>query len=379
MFMKKIGIDARFCTAKATGIGRHVFELIKGIAEIDKNNEFHIFLNEEQYESFVCPGKNFYKHKTKSKHYSFSEQLGFWRQLESYKFDLMIFPHFNAPILYSRPFVVTIHDLTLHKFPGGKKRDIISKLAYRLLIHTVVRKAKHCFAVSENTKRDMMKYLKISSEKITVAYNGVSQRFSPIHDVDRLKKFRIKHQLPEKYILYTGVFRSHKNIERLIDAYAMCKKNHSEFQLSLVLAGPHDSASTDIPERIKRYGLEKDIFLTGFFPEEEMQELYSASTAYIFPSLYEGFGIPPIEAMQCEVPVACSNTSSLPEVCGDAVLYFDPYNTKEISEALFQISNDEKLRKDLVEKGKKQSQKFSWKDMVFKMYGVYKRLLNLIS
>lgn len=374
--MKKIGIDARFCTAKATGIGRHVFELIQGIAEIDKENEFHVFLNEEQYEAFICPGKNFYKYKTQAKHYSFAEQINFWRQLESHKFDLMVFPHFNAPLLYSRPFVVTIHDLTLHKFPGGKKRDIISKLAYRLLIHTVVRKAKHCFAVSENTKKDMMKYLKVPEEKVHVCYNGVSQRFSPIHDIKCLGKFRKKHQLPENYILYTGVFRSHKNIERLIDAYALCKEKYQKFQHSLVLAGPHDSASTNIPERIKRHGLEKDIFLTGFFPEEEMQELYSASTAYIFPSLYEGFGIPPIEAMQCEIPVACSNTSSLPEVCGDAVLYFDPYNTEEMSEALFKVISNKKLRKDLVEKGKKQSQKFSWKDMVEKMYRVYKNFLS---
>ena len=374
--MKTIGIDARFFSPKATGIGRHVYELVQGLAKLDTQNQYTIFLKPEEYETFELPGSNFQKEKTNAKHYSFAEQWTFLQQLNAHQFDLMVFPHFNAPIFYNRPFVVTIHDLTLHLFPGKKKADWISRLAYKFVIHQITRKAKHCFAVSENTKRDMIKYLNTPEEKITVTYNGVTQSFAPVREVGVLDAFRSKYNLPQKYFLYTGVSRSHKNIVGLLKAYALFLKNNPEADIFLVLAGPIDDTYSEVPDTIKELQLEDKVIRTGFFPEEDFAKLFSASVGYVFPTFYEGFGIPPLEAMQCGVPVASSNTSSLPEACGEAAIYFDPYDIEDIAKALEQLAFDENLRRGLIEKGYQQCQKFRWEEMVGKMYQVYQEILN---
>lgn len=376
--MKKIGIDARFFTSKATGIGRHVYELVQGLASLDQVNEYTIFLKPEAYEDFALPGPHFKKEKTTAKHYSFAEQWTLLRQLNKHQFDLMVFPHFNAPIYYNRPFVVTIHDLTLHLFPGKKKADFLSRFAYKYVINQVTKKAAHCFAVSENTKRDMMKYLKVPDSKITVTYNGVTPHFHPVRSQEVLKKFRSQYQLPEKYFLYTGVSRSHKNIVGLLKAYALFLKNNPTSDRALVLAGPIDATYSEVPEAIKSLNLETKVKRTGFFPEEDFSKLFSASQGYVFPSFYEGFGIPPLEAMQCGVPVAVSNTSSLPEACGEAAIYFDPYDIADMANALEKLAFDEGLRRSLIDKGYWQCQQFRWESMVGKMREVYGKVLGLV-
>lgn len=373
--MKKIGIDARFFTERATGVGRHVYELVQGLAKLDSINEYTIFLKPEEFETFQVPASNFKKELTTAKHYSVAEQWGFCKQLYAYHFDLMVFPQFNVPLLYFRPYVITVHDLTLHLFPGKKKTDFISRLAYKLIINIAVRKAKHCFAVSENTKKDMMKYLGISEEKITVTYNGVTKTFEPILDQNILQEFKAKQGLPDQYFLYTGVFRSHKNVVGLIEAYAEFLKKYPEFAIDLVLAGPPDKTYSEVPDTIQKLGLEKQVHILGILSTSELAKLVCGALAYVFPSFYEGFGIPPIEAMQCGVPVACSNTSSLPEVCGDAVEYFDPYSKNAIVSALETVAFNGEKRKILIERGFIQCEKFKWEDMVKKMFDVYKKVL----
>ena len=216
---KKIGIDARFFREKSTGIGRHVYELIMELSKIDNVNTYIIFLNKKSYKHFSLPGKNFKKELTQAPHYSFNEQWKFLHQLNKHDFDLTIFPHFNAPVLYNKPFVVTIHDLTLHFFPGQKKTSFLSIAAYKIIINRISKKAKHCFAVSQNTKKDMIKHLHIPQEKITVTYNGISSHFQRITNNQIRTNFQKKYQLPKQFFLYTGVCKSHKNIARLIEAY----------------------------------------------------------------------------------------------------------------------------------------------------------------
>ncbi len=374
--MKKIGIDARFFNEKATGIGRHVYELIQHLAKLDLHNEYTIFLLPEAFDAFELPGKNFKKEKTEAPHYSFAEQWGFLRQLNKYDFDLMVFPHFNAPIFYNRPFVVTIHDLTLHFYPGKKKSDIFSRLAYRLVINTVTRRAAHCFAVSANTKKDMIEILKIPKEKITVAYNGVTQTFKPIKNKEKFKKLQMTYHLPEHYFLYTGVLREHKNLEGLFRGYAQFLEKYPENNTDLVLTGPTPADQTELPKLAQELGISDRVHFHGFFPKGDLATLISNTVAYVFPSFYEGFGLPPLEAMQCEVPVAVSKTSSLPEVCGNAAVYFDPTNVNSIGRALESISFDEDLRKKLLEKGRIQCQRFKWEDMAKTMHIEYQRILS---
>jgi len=223
----------------------------------------------------------------------------------------------------------------------------------------------------------MTKFLKTPEEKITVTYNGINKMFEPIRDEKVLSNFKKKYNLPEQYFLYTGVFRSHKNILGLIRAYAQFLKQNPNSSVHLVLAGPPDSPRVyyEVPELIKELNLEDKIQIQGIFPKDEIVKLISGAKAYVFPSFYEGFGIPPIEAMQCGVPVACSNTSSLPEVYGDAAIEFDPYLESEIVKALEDVL-DENITSKLIEKGFKQSVKFKWEDMVKKMFGVYEGILE---
>ncbi len=373
---KKIGIDARFCTDHSTGVGRHVEELIKNLAKLDKDTQYVCFMKPEIAKNFKIPGKNFKIEPTYSPHYSVSEQFSFLRQINYHNFDLMVFPQFNLPIFYRGKYVVTIHDLTLHLFPGKKKTDIFSRLAYKFIINRAVTKAKHIFAVSQNTKKDLIRILKVDQKKISVTYNGVSRIFKPIKAEDVKQKFRKKYKISTKYFLYTGVLRTHKNVLGLINTYAKFQEKHGDKQIDLVLTGPKDQIYwNEIKNLIKKLNLEQNIHHLGLVPHEEMNLLFGSSFAYIFPSFYEGFGIPPIEAMGCDIPVACSDTSSLPEACGDAALYFDPYDQNSMIEAFEQISFNKILRKDLVKKGQTQCQKFSWKKMTEQMLTVYKRII----
>jgi glycosyltransferase involved in cell wall biosynthesis len=374
--MYKIGIDARFYSPKATGIGRHVSELIAHLAHLDAQNQYTIFLNEKNFEAFHPPGKNFSAEKTTAPHYSWHEQTLFLRQIQRHAFDLMVFPQFNVPYFYRGKYTVTIHDLTIHFYPG-KKANRLKHFLYKKIIQNAAKKSTHIFAVSENTKKDIIEHLGTPSEKISVTHNGVSSQFQPEKDIEKLKKFRKKHQLPEKYFLYTGVMRCHKNILGLVRAYAAFLSQNPPERIDLVLAGPKDPLYTpEIESEIKKLKISDRVHLTGFFPESEFQNLFTASHAFIFPSFYEGFGIPPLEAMQCDIPVACADTSSLPEICGSAALFFDPHDKTSIVHALQKIAFDPTLRRQLIVKGRSQWKKFSWDRMSQQMWGEYKTILN---
>lgn len=374
--MKKIGIDARFCTDQSTGIGRHVEELIKNLARLDKETQYVCFMKPEIAEKFQIPGPNFTIEKTSAPHYSLNEQIFFLRQINRHDFDLMVFPQFNLPIFYRKKYVVTIHDLTLHFFPGKKKTGFLARLAYKIIIRQAVKKAQHIFAVSENTRTDLMDVLHADPAKISVTYNGISKIFEPILTEKKKADFRKKYKIPERYFLYTGVLRTHKNVLGLIRAYADFLELYPDTKIGLVLTGPKDPAYWgEVKSLIKTLKLTKRIQHLGLIPHEEMNLLFGSSWAYIFPSFYEGFGIPPIESMQCDIPVASSNTSSLPEACGKAALYFDPYDEDSIVLAMAKIAFDEKLRKDLIGKGRLQCQKFSWEKMTKEMWAVYKRVM----
>jgi glycosyltransferase involved in cell wall biosynthesis len=363
--MKQIGFDARFYSPTATGIGRHVSEVIDRLSQLDHKNQYAIFLSEKNYAKNAAQikalGKNFTPQKTTAPHYSFAEQTTFLNQLNKHHFDLVIFPQFNVPYFYRRPYIVTIHDLTIHKFPG-KKSNPLKHFLYKKIIKNAAQKSQKILAVSANTKKDIIKILTIAPQKIDIVYNGISPQFRPEKNPEILTNFRKKYQLPETYLLYTGVMRSHKNILGLVRAYAKFTKKFPKKNKipHLVIAGPKDDLYFPEIEKLAHHlKINSFVKFTGFFPEEDFATLFSAATAFVFPSFYEGFGIPPLEAMSVDLPVVCSNTSSLPEACGDAVLYFDPQDTEAMAKKMSEIL-DEKIRKDLIIKGQKQWKKFSW-------------------
>lgn len=368
----RIGIDARMYSPQFTGIGRYVYELTRHLFEIDSTNEYVLFMNQPQYTAFRPPHSRIKKILVNAKHYSLAEQLRFCRLLYREHLDLMHFTHFNAPILYCRPSVVTIHDLTLSFFPGKKMTQWHHRLAYNTVIRSSVHHARHIIAVSENTKKDLVHLLGVNSKKISVIYEGVAEEFKRLKPSDpSLKQLHEDYSLKHGFILYTGVWRNHKNLVNLIRAFGLLCKNPS-FKGKLVITGKEDPFYPEVKFTLAALGLQKRVLLTGLVSEKMLIALYNAATVYCLPSLYEGFGLSPLEAMACGTPVVASQTSCIPEVCGqDNAIFFDPKSPQAIANALQNIWDDPEIQKRLIENGLRHVKRFSWRAMAETTKKVY--------
>ncbi|MBI5421981.1 glycosyltransferase family 4 protein [Candidatus Peregrinibacteria bacterium] len=371
----RIGIDARMYGSGFTGIGRYTYELIHNLAQLDRSNDYVIFLRKEAFDGFVPPSPRFQKVLADFPHYSLAEQTRFLSVLNREHLDLMHFCHFNAPVLYRHPFVVTLHDLTLSFFPGKKMTHWIQRVAYHIVLRLVTRHAQQIIAVSGHTKKDLQTLLGIPDEKVTVIFNGVNPDFSTPSSVDP-KALRTQFGLAKPYFLYTGVWRDHKNIVGLLKAFDALNRE-SDHHYQLVITGRPNPNYPEIPETVKALRLENEVRLTGLVGDEELKALYQQALAYVFPSFYEGFGFPPLEAMLCGIPVAASNTSSIPEICGQGnAVFFDPYDIEAMTTAMRTVATDQALRKDLVERGFKHALRFKWEAMASSVLDVYNGILK---
>lgn len=370
----RIGIDARMFSSEFTGIGRYVYELVENLANIDKKNSYVIFMNKEEFEKFEPRSKRIEKVLVNAKHYSLAEQIGFWRTLKKANLDLMHFTHFNAPILYKKPSVVTIHDLTLSFYPGKKMNSWYHKLAYNLVLKNAVKNAKKIIAVSENTKADLVEMLKTGPGKVTVIYEGVNENFTPKENRGENEEILKKYGITKDFLLYTGVWRGHKNLVNLIKAFSFLKQEEAGFEAQLVITGNEDPYYPEVKRTVVELGLEHDVIFPGMVPEDELVSLYQSAKLYVFPSLYEGFGLPPLEAMRCGTPVVASKTACIPEICGDNALFFDPYDITDMANVIRRVWIDESLQKELREYGLRHSLKFSWEKMAEKTLELYESI-----
>lgn len=370
----RIGIDARMYSSGFTGIGRYVYELVEHLTSMDKKNEYVLFMNEPEYSAYQPRSKRVSKVLVNARHYSVAEQTKFLWKLWRAKLDLMHFTHFNAPILYRGKSVVTIHDLTLSLYPGKKMNSGFRRWAYNRTLRSTVNKASRIIAVSGNTKKDLMEMLNTESSKIEVIYLGVSEHFGPRADQEVNEELRKKYSIARDFVLYTGVWRSHKNVVNLIKAFSYLQENEG-FDPQLVITGKEDPFYPEIKRTVKELGLEQDVVFTGLVPEDELVSLYQEARVYAFPSLYEGFGLPPLEAMRCGTPVVASRCACIPEICGeDNALFFDAYDPEDIANTLRKLWLNEELRKELRERGLRHSRKFKWENMAEKILAIYLEL-----
>jgi len=352
----KIGIDARMFSDAFTGIGRYNFELTKRFFALKPDIEWVLFLNEPEFSQFDFP-RNVKKVCVNAPHYSLAEQTKFLLLLHKEKCDLIWFTHFNRPLFYFKPCVVTIHDTTLSFYPGKKMGQWWRKLAYKLVITMAVHMARTVITVSKNTRNDVIKLFHISSQKVISVWNGLSTDFYQCTEAEH-GEVKAKFQLPKEFLLYTGVWREHKNLVRLLQAFDIVKKSYPDVQL--VITGKRDPHYPEVLETVRTLGLSESVRFVGLVKFSDLQKLYSAATAYVFPSLYEGFGLPPLESMAAGTPVIASNSSAIPEVCGDATEYFDPENVEEMAEKISFVLKNDSRRKELIEKGFKRIKEFSW-------------------
>lgn len=356
----KIAIDARMI--QMSGIGTYIKTLMG-------NGIYQIALGEK--EDIVACDSDVEVVDFSDRIYSISEQFHFpFKTLRKNNVDLLHVPHYNIPILYRGRLAVTIHDLIHLVLP----EFLPNKMAYmyaKVVIGIAVRKADVIFTVSENSKKDLMRFFKVREDKIVVTYNAVDKKF--IHkDKGSVEYLLDKYGIPvgKKVIMYVGNLKPHKNLSRLLRAYSDMKDRENS---CLVLVGKAFE-SEDLTPEIDALGLGKDVIRTGIVVNEELVDFYNLADLFVFPSLYEGFGIPPLEAMACGTPVVCSNNSSLPEVVGDAAYTFDPYDEKAICEAMTRVLNDEELSSELVKRGYERVRLFGESDIVEKTRTAFERI-----
>ncbi len=352
---KKIVIDGRMWGAGFTGIGNYIREIAPRLFTILPDYEFVVFSSAET-QTELARFPNVSVKIASQKIYSIGEQTSFWWQIRKEKADLYWFPHFNVPLLFGRPFVVTIHDLTILRFPGKKMRRSWHRSGYRHVLNHALSKAEKIIAISEFTKSEILAFTpQCEKEKISVIHNGVDlERFAKVKQY-QVAEWRKRFVAP--IFLVSGVWREHKNIPNAIRAFDMYRKYGGKG--SLVITGKPDPYYPEVEQLARQSRYADDIHLLGFVPDAEIPPLTQAANALIFPSLAEGFGLPALEAMAAGTPVTASNSSSLPEVCGEAALFFDPQNAEDIALKMVDIC-ESSVRKNLIIKGKKHVQNFSW-------------------
>lgn len=370
----RIGIDARLYSE--SGVGRYLRNLISSLQKSDLENEYFIFLRAKDYQLFK-ESENFKKVLADIHWYGIKEQIELPKILNTYKLDLMHFPHFNVPLFYKGKFIVTIHDLIHQKFHMNRvttRNPFIYKLkrvGYSLVFRNAVIKSEKIITVSEYVKEELLGKWKVKQDKIFVTPEAVDEGLASISkniSNDKSQQILKKLNVVKPYIFYVGNAHPHKNIEQLIKVFLSLRREYQ--YLKLVLAGPDHY----FWQRIKKEFIHKDIIYTGFLNEEELVVLYKNSQLFVMPSLEEGFGIPLLEAMSLKVPVVSSDAGSLKEVGGDAVLYFNPKDKEDMKRKIMDGLNNQSLRKQLIEKGEKRGKDFSWNKMAKQTLGLYKSL-----
>lgn len=365
--MKKIVIDAR---GLRTSSGRYVERLIEHLQEVDTDlsHRYVILLSPKDMDGWAPKSKRFTKVACRYKDFSFGEQLGLAWQLYKLNANLVHFPMAQQPILYQRAVVTTIQDLTTLRFDNPAKNRWVFKvkqLVYHWVVLIVAKKSRAIFAISEYTKGDVARYTNTNSRKITVTLEAGDSVTDPPEVVPEL--------VDKQFIMYVGRPTPHKNLPRLIEAYTQLKQKHPN--LHLVLAGKQDANYKRIARDVRQRGIE-DVIFTGFIPDGQLRWLFENCAAYVFPSLSEGFGLPGLEAMANGAPVVSSNATSLPEVQGDAAHYFNPEDVDDMARAINAVLTKPELRAKLIDLGKKQVAKFSWKRMAEQTLAVYKEVLK---
>lgn len=379
-----IVIDARFYGRLGKGLGRYTEKLIAYLERIDRHNRYTVLLRRENFDDYVPGSERFTKALADYQWYSWEEQWRLPRHLASLRPDLVHFPHFNVPVLYRGRFVVTIHDLILLHYPTrrgstlGPLRYAFKYAAYRQVIRSAVRRAARILTVSRFTENDIRRHYRVSPPgKIAVTYEA-AEAFCGWNHPDEEAAFFARVGLAaasgeagprgilEPYLLYVGNAYPHKNLDRLVRAAA----REAARGLRLVLVGKPDHFYRAL-RRIADAHQAANVLFVGEVSDQELAMLYRYARGYVFPSLYEGFGLPPLEASLYGVPVAAARTPALTEILGGAALYFDPADEDSLQGALATIWEEAPLRERLGALGREHAARYSWERMARETLQVY--------
>jgi glycosyltransferase involved in cell wall biosynthesis len=341
----RIGIDCREIKYPITGTARFLLTFFEGLSMVEENKELELILIGNQLTNFKLLPSFYNKYEkvvTRESITFYFDQVLFDKVAKEKKIDLLFSPYYKISLISTIPAIITIHDIIYILFA----RNFIQKSIYKFLTKLYAERATKILCVSEHTRNDVVKHLHVEKDKIYVIYEGISRNFYKREDTE-VEKIMRKYKIQRRYILYVGNFNPHKNVSRLILAYNILPERIKE-EYQLVIAGGDIRRVMGL---IKQLNIEKQISILNHIPEEDLPLLYSGAELFVFPSLYEGFGLPPLEAMSCECPVVSSNASCMPEVLGDACVYFNPYDVEEIAGKIELVLENSSLREELKNKG----------------------------
>ncbi len=369
----RIGIDGRYIQDHFPGIGRYTYNLVWSLAEVAPKDSFLVLHNPKMPNSrhdltALASYPNVELIRVELSTFCLGEQWRLPPVVRRLGLDLFHSPYYIKPYLLPCPSVVTIYDLIPRLYP--QYIPLWARIVFEMAIRVATATARLLISVSQSAKEDLVRLLGLPPSKVWVTPLGVDERFNPVNE-KAIFNLRQKHDLPKGYILYLGINKPHKNLVRLVEAFAKVKTGRK-----LVLAGKEDPRYREVHEVVKRLSLQHRVVFLGQVPEDDLPALYSGAALFVFPSLYEGFGLPLLEAMACGVPVVCSSTSSLPEIVGRAAVMVAPLDISQLARALERVLGDGELRAYMREEGLKQAARFSWERTAKETLAAYHQVLS---
>jgi glycosyltransferase involved in cell wall biosynthesis len=367
-----VGFDANPLIGERVGVGNYTGRLLGAMLELNRDWDFLLYSNRPlgQLEQPLAAATPVQAYLPQS-HWLWMQLLlpGIIARSQP---DLVHYPNSLAPLRRSRPYVLTVHDASL--FLHSRHHPMTRLLTVRLILPLIARRAAAIITMSQSAKQDLVKALRLPSEKIEVIYEAAPEGFHRVVDREYKAAVRSKYGLPDHYLLYVGTLEPRKNLTRLIRAFWQLQKQG--FRHQLILAGPNGWQMEGFGAEIEQLELQNSVRMLGYVPAEDLPGLYSLASVFVFPSLYEGFGLPPLEAMACGVPVLTSNNSSLAEICADAAHLINPHDETELAAGLRELLEDPEWRAELGRRGLRRSEEFSWKRAARQTTAVYERVLH---
>jgi glycosyltransferase involved in cell wall biosynthesis len=363
------------------GVGTYIRNVIRTLAGLDRESKYFLVGQPERVAECGPLPANFHAISFVGRNNSLKSSVEFRAIVRRLHCDVVHIPHlFWIPRGLPCPYVVTVHDLLNH-IGGGPDDSSLSRKIRVQFTGRALRKAARILAVSQFTKSEIERLFEIPDEKIEVVYNAIDERFLAGHanDADR-QMIAERYQVNYPFLLYAGSIQPHKNVVRIIEAFSALKteleKERQLADLKLIIIGDDLSSHPDLRRTVIRSGVQNDVRFLGFVPIEVLRIFYDVAKVFVFPSLYEGFGLPPLEAMAHGTPVVTSNTSSLPEVAGNAAVLVNPENIFEIRRGLQKALLDPSLRARMKQRGYEQAQRFSWTNSVTRILEVYSEVAS---
>jgi glycosyltransferase involved in cell wall biosynthesis len=371
----KIAIDAR--KWRDYGIGTYVRNVVRHLALLDRETTYFLFCNESDESTLRDLAENFVPVVERAAGYSVSEHISIPRKLRQLGADLYHSPHYVLPLMCPTAPVVTIHDCIHLLFPEYLPNRMAKRYAW-FMMRNAVHRSELILTVSEASRRDILSfYPEADPDRLQVVPNAIDEAILEDPGEEEMERVRERYQIRGRFVLYAGNIKPHKNLARLIAAFGLLKQRGGHEDVKLLIIGDEINRYGSLRRSVEAAGVRQDVRFFGFVPDHTLGALYRLASVFAFPSLYEGFGLPPLEAMACGTPVVTSRISSLPEVVGDAAVLVDPYSIEDIAGALERVLGDEALRTSLVARGRARVQDFSWERSARAIHSGYMKVLGV--